>query len=123
MRLPVLPSLTLVLSAQAQDSSTPKAVPAIQSIADAMARPWGKLFWIGRNGSAIRATASGPDGKAIRLEVTVAIEDPGGRIAVTVDGKQSTKSDGLRYLGRESIRALAEVPAGKTATIVVSGRQ
>ena len=75
-----------------------------------------------RNGSAIRAMASGPPGKAIRLEVTVPVEGLGGSIAVTVDGKQPTKSERVRYLGCESLRVWAEVPAGKTVTLVVSGR-
>ena len=87
--------------------------------------PMGKeRFSVGyeRSGPVIRASASGPGDKATRLEVTVPVEGMGASVAVTVNGEQPTKSARVRYLGRESVRVQAEIPAGKTVTVAISGK-
>ena len=75
-----------------------------------------------RSGPVIRASASGPGDKATRLEVTVPVGGMGAPVAVTVDGEEPTKCARVRYLGRESVRVQAEIPAGKTVTVAISGK-
>ena len=47
-------SLLLALSAPAPESPAPSAAPANQGVAEAIGRPWGKLFWIERRNGQYR---------------------------------------------------------------------
>jgi hypothetical protein len=75
-----------------------------------------------REGTVVRVTASGRSSQATRLEATLPVDGLGETVAVTIDGKKPLESARIRHLGRESVRVLAEIPAGGSVTVVASGK-
>jgi hypothetical protein len=75
-----------------------------------------------REGSAVRIAAGSEGGRAFRLELTAPVDGIGEAAIVRVDGKEQKGGPVSRYLGRDSIRVTVEVPAGKVAYVVITGK-
>ncbi len=75
-----------------------------------------------REGTVVRVSASGRSSRATRLEATLPVDGLGGTVAVTVDGRKPLESTRVLYLGRESVKVVAEIPPGGSVTVVASGQ-
>jgi hypothetical protein len=75
-----------------------------------------------RQGSMVGVSVKKESGKAFRLDLTLPVDGLGDAPVVTVDGKQQKTTPKARYLGCDTIRVLAELPAGRTVNVAVSGK-
>ena len=75
-----------------------------------------------REGSTVLTSVTNESGKVIHLEAMLPVDGLGDSLVVSIAGIRQSTPATTRYLGRDSIRVLSDVAAGKTITIAVSGK-